>query len=615
MQNISRARGRRPPSGKAARPNSLMRGIGYLNHYRKLAFFAYASLFLSTVASLINPFITRTIISNGIQADNDPLITTLAVLMVIVALIGGVFQFLQGYLAENVSQGVAFDLRNELYEKIQRLSFSYHDKARTGQLMTRATSDVEQVRVFLGQGFLVMINAVVLLIGITIILFALNWRLAAVTLPILPLALVFFALFGSLARPLFMTVQQKLGAFNTILQENVAGFRVVKAFVRTDQERRRFQAANDDLVNASLRVNRTMSFMFPVIFLISSLGQVAILGVGGNYVIQGTLGVGELVAFTSYLLLAFFPIGQMGMILTMMSSAMASADRIFEILDAKSDVTDAPDAQPLPPIRGRVEFNHVTFRYFGGGDPVLNDVSFAVEPGQVVALLGATGSGKSSIINLIPRFYDATEGQVLIDGHDIKQVCLDSLRSQIGIVLQETRLFSGTIRENIAYGRPEASMDDVIEAAQAAAAHDFIVEFPKGYDTPVAELGASLSGGQKQRIAIARALLMDPRILILDDSTSSVDLKTEAHIQAALERLMKNRTSFVIAQRISTVQNADVIIVLDKGRIAAQGRHADLLECEPIYSEIYHSQLVEDIPAVQTFEVLETSKVYAEVAR
>jgi ATP-binding cassette subfamily B multidrug efflux pump len=615
MQNVPHGHGRRPGAGKPKGPNSLVRGIGYLNHYRKLAFFAYASLFLSTLAALTNPFITRTIISQGIQAGNDPLIINLAVLMVVVAVIGGVFTFLQGYLAENVSQGVAFDLRNELYEKIQRLSFSYHDKSRTGQLMTRATSDVEQVRVFLGQGFLVLINAVVLLIGITIILFALNGRLAAVTLPILPLALVFFAVFGTLARPLFMSIQQKLGAFNTILQENVAGFRVVKAFVRADQERQRFQAANDDLVNASLKVNRTMAFMFPVIFLISSLGQIAILGVGGNFVIQGTLGVGELVAFTSYLLLAFFPIGQLGMILTMMSSAMASADRVFEILDAKSDVTDAPDAGPLPPIQGRVEFNHVTFRYFGGGEPVLNDVSFTIEPGQVVALLGATGSGKSSIINLVPRFYDATDGQVLIDGHDVKQVCLDSLRSQIGIVLQETRLFSGTIQDNIAYGRSDASMDDVIEAAKAAAAHDFIVEFPKGYDTPVAELGASLSGGQKQRIAIARALLMEPRILILDDSTSSVDLQTEVHIQAALERLMKNRTSFVIAQRISTVQNADVIIVLDKGRVAAMGKHADLLECEPIYSEIYHSQLVEDVPATSKVQVDLEMPALAEVVR
>jgi ATP-binding cassette subfamily B protein len=321
------------------------------------------------------------------------------------------------------------------------------------------------------------------------------------------------------------------------------------------------------------------------------------------FVIQGTTGVGELVAFTSYLMLAFMPLGQLGMILTMMSQASASGARIFEILDAKSEVTDAPGAIPLPPVRGQVEFRHVWFRYFGRGEPVLQDVSFVVEPGQVVALLGATGSGKSSIISLIPRFYDVTEGAVLIDGHDVREVTLDSLRSQIGIVLQEARLFSGTVRENIAYGRPDASDEEVVAAARAAAAHDFIVSFPKGYDTPVAELGASLSGGQKQRIAIARALLLSPRILILDDSTSSVDLQTEAQIQEALNGLMKGRTSFVIAQRISTARNADLIIVLDRGRVAAVGRHSELLETEPIYSDIYYSQLVEDVPAVRSVEV------------
>jgi len=607
----------RPQRRGSSGPNPLGRAIGYLSHYKRLAASAYTSLFISSVCSLAIPFITRTIISQGIQAGNESLIVSFSLWMVVIATVGGVFAFLQGYLAERVSQGVAFDLRNELYEKIQRLSFSYHDKARTGQLMTRATSDVDQLRMFLGQGFLVAINSILMMVGITFILLALNWRLAIVTLPILPIAIVLFAVFGRTARPLFMAVQQKLGAFNTILQENVAGFRVVKAFVRADFERRRFQAANQDLVHAMLKVNRTMSFLFPAVFLIAGLGQIAILGVGGMYVIQGTLGVGELVAFTSYLLLAFFPIGQLGFILTLMSQAAASAERIFEILDAQSEVSDAPNARTLPPLQGRVEFKNVAFRYFGGGEPVLNHVSFTVEPGQVVALLGATGSGKSSIINLIPRFYDATEGQVLIDGYDVKTVTLDSLRSQIGIVLQETRLFSGTIRDNIAYGRPDATLDQVIEAAQAAAAHDFIVEFPKGYDTPVAELGASLSGGQKQRIAIARALLMAPRTLILDDSTSSVDLKTEARIQATLQRLMKGRTSFVIAQRISTVQNADLIIVLDKGQIAAMGKHEDLIECEPIYSEIYYSQLVEDVPAVQTLEASETSRVYeaTEVAR
>jgi ATP-binding cassette subfamily B multidrug efflux pump len=452
------------------------------------------------------------------------------------------------------------------------------------------------MRMFLGQGFLTAVNAVLLLAGITMVMVALNWRLSLVMVPILPIAFVVFFTFMRVARPLFTTVQAKLGAFNAVLQENVAGFRVVKAFVRADFEQRRYRAANTELLQASLKVNRTMSFLFPATFMIAGLGQVAIVALGGSFVIQGTLDLGEMVAFTSYLMLAFMPIAQIGMILTMMSQASASGTRIFEILDAQNEVTDAPDAVTLPPIRGEVEFRRVGFHYFGGGEPVLQDVSFQVAPGQVVALLGATGSGKSSIISLIPRFYDVTSGQILIDGMDVRTATLDSLRSQIGIVLQETRLFSGSIRENIAYGRPEALQDEVVAAAQAAAAHGFITGFPKGYDTPVAELGASLSGGQKQRIAIARALLLDPRILILDDSTSSVDLQTEAQIQTALDLLMRGRTSFVIAQRISTVRNADLIIVLDKGRVAAMGKHADLLESEPIYSEIYYSQLVEDVP-------------------
>jgi ATP-binding cassette, subfamily B, multidrug efflux pump len=581
---------------KAGAPNTLVRALGYLGRYRKLALAAYVSLTISSFGALIVPFLTRTIIDQGISAKNEAVIARVAILMVATAALVGVFSFLQGYLSEQVSQGIAFDLRNALYEKIQRLSFSYHDRSSTGQLMTRATSDVERMRMFLGQGFLTAVNAVLLLVGITVVMVAINWRLSLVMVPILPIAFVVFFTFMRVARPLFTTVQAKLGAFNAVLQENVAGFRVVKAFVRADFEQKRFRAANTELLQASLKVNRTMSFLFPATFMIAGLGQVAIVALGGGYVIQGTLDLGEMVAFTSYLMLAFMPIAQIGMILTMMSQASASGTRIFEILDAQNEVTDASGAITLPPIRGQVEFRQVGFRYFGGGEPVLLDVSFQVAPGQVVALLGATGSGKSSIISLIPRFYDATSGQILIDGYDVRTVTLDSLRSQIGIVLQETRLFSGSIRENIAYGRPDATQDDVVAAAKAAAAHDFIMSFPKGYDTPVAELGASLSGGQKQRIAISRALLLDPRILILDDSTSSVDLQTEAQIQDALDHLMRGRTSFVIAQRISTVRNADLIIVLDKGRVVAMGKHADLLESEPIYSEIYHSQLVEDIP-------------------
>ena len=316
---------------------------------------------------------------------------------------------------------------------------------------------------------------------------------------------------------------------------------------------------------------------------------------GGVQIIGGTLTLGEWQKFSLYLVYIFFPMGQFGFVITQMSQASASASRIFEILDAQNEVEDAPGAPDLPPVSGRVAFEHVTLHYFGGGEPVLRDVSFTAEPGQTVALLGATGSGKSSIINLIPRFYDPSSGRIVIDGLDVREVSLDSLRSQIGIVLQDTTLFSGTIRENIAFGRPEASQADIESAARSAAAHDFIMSFPEGYETPVGERGSTLSGGQRQRLAIARALLLDPRILILDDSTSSVDAVTEHHIQQALDRLMRGRTSFVIAQRISTARNADQILILDKGQIVASGTHAELMEQSAIYAEIYSSQLVDDV--------------------
>jgi ATP-binding cassette subfamily B multidrug efflux pump len=337
-----------------------------------------------------------------------------------------------------------------------------------------------------------------------------------------------------------------------------------------------------------------MAFLFPTLFLVFNLSTLAIYWYGGFQVIGGDLTVGQLVAFNTYLMMVMMPVGVLGMIATMISRAAASAERIFEILDAQSEVADAPDAQPLPPIEGRVAFEDVRFRYFSGskdGEWVLDGVSFVAEPGQTVALLGATGSGKSTIINLIPRFYDVSEGRITVDGHDVRDVTIESLRSQIGIVLQEATLFTGTVRDNIAFGKPEATMEEIIAAAKVAEAHEFIMGFPKGYNTEVGERGVTLSGGQKQRVAIARALLLDPRILILDDSTSSVDFATEERIQQALEELMKGRTSFVIAQRISTVLNADQILVLDKGRVVARGIHEELMEYSPIYAEIYYSQL------------------------
>ena len=616
-------------ASRRQRPNmaGLGRAIRYLGHYRKMTLAAYAALLISVGAQLMVPQLVQRIldaITRGVTAAQlaqvpvafqpkalqalgwtpeqfalystgaETALITAGLLIVAFAVMRAFFSFSQNYMGERVSQSVAFDFRNELFAKIQRLSFSYHDRNQTGQLMIRATDDVEKVRMFIGQGLLMVAQALLLLTGALILLWVTNPRLTLVVLPVLPLAFAIFMIFGRIAQPLFMQVQIKLSRLNTILQENLAGIKVVKAFVREPEQQARFAASTEDLMQQQIKVSRTFAFLFPVIFLIANLGQAAVFFFGGRQIIYGTLTLGEWQKFSLYLAYVFFPLGMLGFIINQMSQAGASAQRIFEISDTQNEVANKPDAENLPPVQGRVAFENVTFSYFGGADPVLKEVSFSAEPGQTVALLGATGSGKSSIINLIPRFYDASRGAVTIDGFDVRDVCLDSLRAQIGIVLQDTTLFTGTIRDNIAFGRPDASMEDVVAAAQAAAAHDFILEFAQGYDTPVGERGTTLSGGQKQRIAIARALLMDPHILILDDSTSSVDAVTEYTIQQALDRLMKGRTSFVIAQRISTVRNADLILVLDRGRIAAQGKHEDLMEESAIYAEIYASQLVED---------------------
>jgi len=630
------SRGRQRPSFKG-----ISRAVRYLTRYGRQAALPYIFLIIATLSQLAVPHMVRNIIdavTSGYLADqilgaldkipaafvsqalpkileatgktsnltldqlkvqleadvtNAPRALTYALVAIIIfAALRGIFAFLQAFWAEKNSQAVAYDLRNDLYAKIQRLSFSYHDKNQTGQLMIRATDDVEKVRLFIGQGLLQLVGAVLLLSGTVIILFTSNVSLAWTAMPILPVAMVLFGVFASLAQPMFTKVQQKLSALNTVLQENLAGIKVIKAFTREKQQQAKFKQAADDTMEQSIAVSRLFTFMFPFVFLVANLGQAAILYVGGKQIIAGTLSLGAWQEFSLYLIYLFFPIAQFGFIITQMGQAAASAERVFEILDAKSDIVDKPNAIKLPEVNGSVRFENVTFRYFGGGEPVLNNVSFEAKPGETIALLGATGSGKTTIINLLPRFYDPSEGRITIDGHDLRDVTLDSLRAQIGIVLQETTLFSGTIRENIAFGKPEATLEEIQNAAKAAAAHEFIMTFPDGYNTHVGERGQTLSGGQKQRVAIARALLLNPRILILDDSTSSVDLNTEAQIQKALDTLMKGRTSFVIAQRIGTVINADKILVLERGEIVAEGRHADLMENEPIYAEIYNSQLL-----------------------
>ncbi len=593
----------------------LGRAIRYLGGYRNLTLVAYGALILSFVAQLLVPIMVQNILDavttglaamqsggDGARQAAEGALYWAAGLTVLFAAIRSVFAFTQSYTAEKVSQGVAFDLRNELFSKIQRLSFSYHDRNQTGQLMIRATDDVDKLRTFIGQGLMMAVQALVLLVGAFTMLALTNLSLTLTVIAILPIALIMFAVFGMISGPLFARVQTKLSTLNTVLQENLAGIKVVKAFAREQQQSERFGQAASALMAEQITLARIFSFLFPTIILVASLGQAAVIYFGGAQIIAGELTLGEWQKFSLYLMLVFFPIGQLGFIISQMSQASASAARIFEILDAKNEVADTPNAPMLPAITGNVEFKAVAFRYFASGDPVLSQISFVAHPGETVALLGATGSGKTTIINLMPRFYDVSEGQILIDGHDIRSVQIESLRRQIGIVLQETNLFTGTIRDNIAFGRPDASNEEVIAAAQAAAAHDFILSFPEGYETPVGERGTTLSGGQKQRIAIARALLLDPRILILDDSTSSVDVTTETQIQAALDRLMQGRTSFVIAQRISTVLNADQILVLEQGKVVAHGKHEELMEESPIYADIYRSQLVEDAVKLQTAE-------------
>lgn len=554
------------------------------------------SLLLVSGANLLTPLLIGRAIDDGIRPGKLGVIFLIVGVMAGVALVQGVFQFLQGYLAERASQGVAYDLRDGLFAKIERLSFSYYDKVETGQLITRLTNDVEQVRTFSGSGIVQLANAVVMLFGAAALLFYLNWRLALIALAIVPVIGILLFRFVGKVGPMFRSVQQALGKLNTVLQEDLSGIRVIRAFAREDYETQRYREANRTLLDQNLATVRVFSNNFPFVFLFANLGTLLIVLFGGLQVIGGGLQIGQLVAFNSLLGFMLFPVLTIGFLSASISRAGASAQRVFEILDAPMDVQDSPDAKPLPPIRCRVEFDNVSFRYPGTERDILSNVSFAVEPGQTVAVLGTTGSGKSTLVNLLPRFYDVTGGSVKIDGYDVRDVTLSSLRRQIGIVLQETRLFSGTVRDNVAFGKPDATDEEITEAARAAQADGFISSLPEGYATVIGERGLGLSGGQRQRIAIARALLVEPRLLILDDSTSAVDAETEAAIQETLDRLMReqSRTVFVIAQRVSTVRDADLILILDDSEIAASGTHETLLRESELYNEILGSQLIQE---------------------
>lgn len=587
----------RPPSRPKTNPQALWRAMGALRPHLWLMAGAFVGLVVSTVASLVVPQLLRQVIDEGILTRDLNAILLSGGALVGVAAVRGVFEFLQAYLAEAASQNVAYDLRNVIFNKLATLSFSYHDQQQTGQLMTRVTSDVELVRQFLGQALLRLIGAVITVVGAVVLLVQMNALLAVVTVALLPAFLALLGRFLARVRPLFNVTQQKLSELNTVLQENLAGIRVVRAFAREPFELERYTKVNTALKDISVAVNSQIAITFPLLFFVVNMATLLVTLAGGLLVIDAQLTVGELVAFVNYLAVLIQPMFAFGFLSAFVARASVSAERIFEVLDAESEVKEKPDAVPLPALRGRVEFRDVWFKFAGAERWALEGVSFVVEPGTRVAVVGRTGSGKSSIVNLIPRFYDPQRGQILIDGYDVKDVTLDSLRSQIGIVLQDTVLFSGTIRDNIAYGRPEASMEEVIEAAKAAQAHEFIMAFPDGYDTIIGERGVGLSGGQKQRIAIARAILLKPRLLILDDSTSAVDAETEYQIQRAIDALLSqlNCTSFTIAQRLSSVRNADLILLVDDGRIVASGTHETLLRDNALYGEILDTQFAHDV--------------------
>ncbi len=570
--------------------------------YRSKVIIGAFLLIVLTAIDLVFPTIIKEVIDLGLNGGETSFLIISALIILALGIVKAVLTNIQrrqtGYLANMV----AYDLRNKLYDHIQRLSFSFHDHSQSGQLISRVIEDVRSIQNFTGNGIVDLIHVTLLLIAILVILFTSNLTLALISLlPMLPLVMLTTG-FGQRIGKMFLHVDNVLGELSSRLQENVTGVQAVRAFTREDYEVERFQSANRDLYDAQIRVLKEWSKVMPTTTLLVTLGTILILWFGGQMVIEGKLTLGELVAFNSYMLLLASPSQQLGNLVNAGGEAIAGLQRTFEILELTPEIRSAPDAVELPVVRGEVEFDHVTFSYFGENEPALKDICLKVQPNQIIALIGSTGSGKTTIINLIPRFYDVFKGTVRVDGIDVRHIELLSLRRQIGMVLQTSLLFSASLRDNLKFGRPDATDEDITAAIKAAQAYDFIQHLPQGLDTVVGERGVTLSGGQRQRIAIARALLMNPRILILDDSTSSVDTQTEHQIQQALDLLMEGRTTFVIAQRLSTIRRADLILVMDQGKIVQRGTNAELLAQEGPYRAIYDLQLRDQEEFLATME-------------
>ena len=574
----------------------VLRLMARLRRYWWAVALAYLALLGSVAFTILVPWLVRAVIDRGIGLDASGVphgstrqLVVYAVLIVLASAARGAFAYAQSYMAEFLSQRVAYDLRNDLYERIQRLSFSFHDRSQTGQLMSRATVDVDAARQFLSTGMLRSVYTLVLFVGALIVMLRLDVTLALIMLATLP-PVAYRAISTALkVRPLTLAAQQKTGEYTSILQENLTGIRMVKAYAREKEQHEKFQEANWAIREKNLESSRITAFNQPFMLFLLSLSTTVLLFFGGRQVIEGEITIGTLVAFLQYRMQLAAPVRMLGFVATSTARTSAAAERIYEILDAKSEVEERPGAVELTDVQGHVRFEHVSFQY-DPRSPVVRDINIDAEPGETIALLGPTGSGKSTVLNLLPRFYDVTDGRITIDGIDIRDVTLASLRREVGIVLQDVFLFSATVRDNIAYGRPGATDEEIHEAAKAARIHDFIMTLPEGYDTWVGERGVTLSGGQKQRVAIARTLLLNPRILVLDDSTSSVDMHTEFLIQQALAEVMRGRTSFVIAHRLRTIRDADQILVLRDGAIIQHGRHAELVDQPGLYREIYDLQ-------------------------
>jgi len=553
-------------------------------------------LLAMVAADLVIPRLTQRIIDHGILAGDLRVVITTSLVMLGASAVSAALALANNYLSVRVAVSVGADLRSALIRKVQSFSFGNLDRLQTGKLIVRSTSDVNMVQMIVMMSLRILSRAPIWVIGATVLLVLTSRGLALMMAAFVPVIVVLVWRFSRKVRPLFLGVQERLDRLNTVLQENLAGIRVVKAFVRARHEEERFDEANEALMLRNIEVTELMAVFLPAMFLVLNLAVVGAMWIGGQATIEGGMTVGEVVAAINYLSFALFPLLMLAGMMGPLAAADASADRILGVLDAQSEVLSGEGARKLEAPRGRIAFENVTFGYDGdGAEPVLADVSFVAEPGETVAIVGATGSGKSTLIHLIPRFYDVTGGRVTFDGVDVREMDLPALRAQIGIALQEAVLFGGTVRDNIRFGRANAPEGEVLAAARAAQAHEFIQGLPEGYDTVIGQRGVTLSGGQRQRIAIARALLVKPKVLILDDSTSAVDVETEVRLQDALDKLLarsgNNTTRFVVAQRISTVLLADRILVLDQGRIVAMGTHRELLESSPVYEDIYQSQL------------------------